>query len=94
MQNCPVCRHPKAVLDAYADQLDIPLMNMLALYFPRELKQKKKNINREVGLEEARMISGVDWRTPEERGETPTRATRPFTGANRDSSSKYDCILM
>ncbi|RKP27848.1 hypothetical protein SYNPS1DRAFT_6196, partial [Syncephalis pseudoplumigaleata] len=47
MQDCPVCRHPKAVSEAYADQLDTPLMNMLALYFPRELKQKKKDNDRE-----------------------------------------------
>ncbi|KAI9592704.1 SPX domain-containing protein [Syncephalis fuscata] len=60
MHDCPICRHPKAVIDAYADQLDTPLMNMLALYFP--------HIDREVGLEEAQMISGVDWRSSEERG--------------------------
>ncbi|RKP12866.1 SPX domain-containing protein, partial [Piptocephalis cylindrospora] len=47
LNDCPVCREPMAVVQAHADNMDASLLNLLELYFPKELKEKRKESERE-----------------------------------------------
>jgi len=48
MTNCPLCRRSGSVAQATADNLDVPLMNLLRLYFPKEIKEKRKENAKEL----------------------------------------------
>ncbi|KAJ3183242.1 hypothetical protein HDU85_002268 [Gaertneriomyces sp. JEL0708] len=56
VRHCPICRHQDAVASANADQLDIARMNLIKLYFPKEVKRKARDNSRERGAEEYQKI--------------------------------------
>ncbi|KAJ8652182.1 hypothetical protein O0I10_012193 [Lichtheimia ornata] len=58
MDSCPLCRHPTAVKHASSLNLDVPMQNFLKLYFPREIKQKKKDNEREQAMEDIQAMTG------------------------------------
>lgn len=58
MDSCPLCRHPTAVKHASSLNLDVPMQNFLKLYFPREIKQKKKDNEREQAIEDIQAMTG------------------------------------
>lgn len=58
MDDCPLCRHPTAVQQACALNLDVPMQNFMKMYFPKEIKQKKKDNEREQALEDVQAIMG------------------------------------
>lgn len=58
MDSCPMCRHPTAVRDATALNLDESLQNFLKLYFPREIKDKKRDNEREQAIEDVQAMTG------------------------------------
>ncbi|CAO3621211.1 unnamed protein product [Mucor fragilis] len=47
MYNCPICRQEHAVGNADANNLDQTLQNFMMLYFPREIKEKRKENEQE-----------------------------------------------
>lgn len=53
-----MCRHPTAVRDATALNLDESLQNFLKLYFPREIKDKKRDNEREQAIEDVQAMTG------------------------------------
>ncbi|KAG1437314.1 hypothetical protein G6F56_013167 [Rhizopus delemar] len=58
MTSCPLCRHPTAVSEATANNLDESLQNFLKLYFPREIKDKKRDNEREQAIEDVQAMTG------------------------------------
>ncbi|KAF9168069.1 hypothetical protein DFQ26_001526 [Actinomortierella ambigua] len=56
--NCPICRHDSSVANADATNLDVPLMNFMRLYFPKEIKEKRKEASREQAAEDLKIITG------------------------------------
>jgi len=52
---CPMCRSD-VVLQADATNLDVSLLNFLRTYFPREAKEKQKENEHEVVLEQWRNV--------------------------------------
>ncbi|KAG0169633.1 hypothetical protein DFQ30_003471 [Apophysomyces sp. BC1015] len=58
MNNCPMCRHPTAVRTASSLNLDVPMQNFLMMYFPKEIKQKKKDNEREQAIEDVEAMTG------------------------------------
>ncbi|CAO3593225.1 unnamed protein product [Absidia cylindrospora] len=65
MNSCPMCRHPSAVQTASALNLDEPLQNFLLMYFPKEIKQKKRENEREQAIEDVEAFTGRAY-TPEQ----------------------------
>ncbi|KAG0306432.1 hypothetical protein BGZ98_002397 [Dissophora globulifera] len=61
MIHCPVCRQPNSVSDADASNLDVSMMNFMKLYFPKEIKEKRKETNREQAAEEMEAFTGQRW---------------------------------
>ncbi|KND02731.1 uncharacterized protein SPPG_01814 [Spizellomyces punctatus DAOM BR117] len=58
VKNCPVCRHVDAVEKATAEQLDVARMNMIKLYFPKEVKRKAIDSGRERAAEDLQTMFG------------------------------------
>jgi E3 ubiquitin-protein ligase BAH len=58
MPNCPVCRHKDAVRLAGADQLDVQIENTIATYFPKEIKEKRKENELEQAIEDVQAMTG------------------------------------
>ncbi|KAI8370410.1 SPX domain-containing protein [Radiomyces spectabilis] len=58
MDSCPLCRYPNAVRSASAMNLDESMQNFLKTYFPREIKQKKKDNEREQAIEDIQTFTG------------------------------------
>ncbi|KAI9493247.1 SPX domain-containing protein [Zychaea mexicana] len=58
MANCPLCRHKNAVFVASSNNLDMPMQNFLKQYFPREIKQKKRDAEREQAMEDVQVMTG------------------------------------
>jgi hypothetical protein len=58
MTSCPLCRHPTAVETATALNLDEGLQNFLKLYFPKEIKDKKRENEREQAIEDVQAMTG------------------------------------
>lgn len=58
MSSCPLCRHPTAVETATALNLDEGLQNFLKLYFPKEIKDKKRDNEREQAIEDVQAMTG------------------------------------
>ncbi|GAB5585647.1 hypothetical protein Unana1_00547 [Umbelopsis nana] len=58
MANCPVCRHNNAVRNAGADQLDVDLQNTISTYFPKEIKEKRKENEFEQAIEDVQLFTG------------------------------------
>ena len=58
MENCPICRQKDAVKYASAYNLDQPMQNFLKQYFPREIKQKKRENEHEQALEDIQAMTG------------------------------------
>ncbi|KAG1141971.1 hypothetical protein G6F37_006146 [Rhizopus arrhizus] len=58
MPSCPLCRHPTAVSDATANNLDEGLQNFLKLYFPQEIKMKRRENEREQAIEDIEAMTG------------------------------------
>ncbi|KAI9470040.1 MAG: SPX domain-containing protein [Benjaminiella poitrasii] len=58
MASCPLCRHPTAVQSATALNLDESLQNFLKMYFPQEIKEKKRENEREQAIEDVQAMTG------------------------------------
>lgn len=56
-----MCRHPTAVKSATALNLDEGLQNFLKLYFPQEIKQKKRDNEREQAIEDVQAMTGKKY---------------------------------
>ncbi|KAJ2557223.1 hypothetical protein EV175_001480 [Coemansia sp. RSA 1933] len=54
--DCPMCRSKKAIYNASVANIDNALLNFLKLYFPKEIKEKQRDIQREISEEEAAAI--------------------------------------
>jgi hypothetical protein len=50
LYNCPVCREEYAVGNADATNLDKQLQNFMLLYFPKEIKEKRKENEKEQAI--------------------------------------------
>ncbi|OAD06065.1 hypothetical protein MUCCIDRAFT_138363 [Mucor lusitanicus CBS 277.49] len=61
MDSCPLCRHPTAVRSATALNLDEGLQNFLKLYFPQEIKEKKRENEREQAIEDVQAMTGKKY---------------------------------
>lgn len=61
LSRCPVCRAEKAVANADATNLDIPLQNFMQLYFKREIKEKRKDNEREQAAADCQAITGRNY---------------------------------
>ncbi|CAO3625639.1 unnamed protein product [Cunninghamella echinulata] len=79
MHSCPLCRHPTAVKTASALNLDEPLQNFLLMYFPKEIKQKKRDNEREQAIEDIEIMTGKKF-TPEQIAKM--------------SKENHNCIIM
>ncbi|CAO3610455.1 unnamed protein product [Cunninghamella blakesleeana] len=79
MHSCPMCRHPTAVKTASALNLDEPLQNFLLMYFPKEIKQKKRENEREQAIEDVEQFTG--------RAYTPEQIARM-------TKENHNCIIM
>ncbi|KAG0294570.1 hypothetical protein BGZ96_000918 [Linnemannia gamsii] len=58
MVHCPVCRQTNSVQEADASNLDVSMMNFLKLYFPKEIKEKRKESSKEQAVEEMEALTG------------------------------------
>ncbi|KAJ1722645.1 hypothetical protein LPJ53_002949 [Coemansia erecta] len=56
MFDCPVCRAKNAIYNAGVSNIDKALLNFLKLYFPKEVKEKQRDIQQEISHEETRAI--------------------------------------
>lgn len=61
MHSCPLCRHPTAIKTATALNLDEGLQNFLKLYFPIEIKDKKRDNEREQAIEDVQAMTGKKY---------------------------------
>ncbi|KAF9960801.1 hypothetical protein BGZ70_008487 [Mortierella alpina] len=61
MIHCPICRQTNSVVEADASNLDVAMMNFLKLYFPKEIKEKRKESSREQAAEEMEAFTGQRW---------------------------------
>ncbi|GAA5799442.1 SPX domain-containing protein [Helicostylum pulchrum] len=61
MNSCPLCRHPTAVRTATALNLDEGLQNFLKMYFPQEIKDKKRDNEREQAIEDVQAMTGKKY---------------------------------
>ncbi|SAM09554.1 hypothetical protein [Absidia glauca] len=80
MMSCPMCRHPTAVQTASALNLDEPMQNFLLMYFPKEIKQKKRDNEREQAIEDVEAFTG--------------RAYSPEQIARMSRDNNHNCIIM
>ncbi|KAF8937514.1 hypothetical protein BGZ47_009027 [Haplosporangium gracile] len=58
MVHCPICRQTNSVYEADASNLDVSMMNFLKLYFPKEIKEKRKESSKEQAVEEMEALTG------------------------------------
>ncbi|KAJ2126386.1 hypothetical protein IW147_000134 [Coemansia sp. RSA 720] len=63
MFNCPVCRSENAVYRASISNIDQSLLNFLKLYFPKEIKERQRDIQRDISEEEAQAMTLVHDRS-------------------------------
>lgn len=61
MYDCPMCRCDFAVGNADAGNLDRGLQNFMMLYFPKEIKQKKRDDEQEQAMMDMEAITGRAW---------------------------------
>ncbi|KAI9095617.1 SPX domain-containing protein [Phlyctochytrium arcticum] len=61
VRHCPVCRKSEAISAATADHLDVARMNLLKLYFPKEVKQKAIESGKERAAEDIQNMFGVPY---------------------------------
>ncbi|KAI8578981.1 hypothetical protein K450DRAFT_244419 [Umbelopsis ramanniana AG] len=61
MLNCPICRAEKAVGNADANNLDHSLQNLMQTYFSREIKEKRKENEREQAIQDCQAITGRQY---------------------------------
>ncbi|KAG0373757.1 hypothetical protein BGX24_011275 [Mortierella sp. AD032] len=59
--HCPICRHPNSILNARGINLDVSMMKFMRLYFPKEVKEKQIESNREQAAEEMEAVTGLRW---------------------------------
>ncbi|KAF9924101.1 hypothetical protein FBU30_005865 [Linnemannia zychae] len=58
MVHCPICRQENSVYEADASNLDVSMMNFLKLYFPKEIKEKRREASKEQAVEEMEALTG------------------------------------
>ncbi|KAI9310162.1 SPX domain-containing protein [Dichotomocladium elegans] len=59
--DCPICRHKNAVGNADSDNLDKGLQNFMLLYFPREIKEKRRENEKEQAMIDMEAINRRAW---------------------------------
>ncbi|KAJ2425513.1 hypothetical protein GGF41_002396, partial [Coemansia sp. RSA 2531] len=59
MFNCPVCRSKDAIYKAGVTNVDQALLNFLKLYFPKEVKERQRDIQQEITEEETGVIKSM-----------------------------------
>ncbi|KAJ2336249.1 hypothetical protein GGI00_000938 [Coemansia sp. RSA 2681] len=63
MFNCPVCRSKDAIYKAGVSNVDQALLNFLKLYFPKEVKERQRDIQQEITDEETGTIVAMQSRS-------------------------------
>ncbi|KAJ2383374.1 hypothetical protein H4S02_005332 [Coemansia sp. RSA 2611] len=63
MFNCPVCRSKGAVYRAGVSNIDQALLNFLKLYFPKEIKEKQRDTQRDISEEETQALALAHGKT-------------------------------
>ncbi|KAI8376976.1 SPX domain-containing protein [Blakeslea trispora] len=67
LYNCPVCRQVNAVGNADANNLDQSLQNFMLMYFPREIKAKRKENEEEQAKMDREKIQHIRQSVPSQR---------------------------
>ncbi|KAJ2156015.1 hypothetical protein GGF46_005470 [Coemansia sp. RSA 552] len=62
MFNCPICRAKGAVYRAGVTNVDKALLNFLKLYFPREIQEKQRDVQRDISDEETKAMVAAQTR--------------------------------
>ncbi|KAJ2702395.1 hypothetical protein H4218_000875 [Coemansia sp. IMI 209128] len=63
MFNCPVCRSKDAIYKAGVSNIDQALLNFLKLYFPKEVREKQREIQQEITDEETGVLTSMQSRS-------------------------------
>ncbi|CAO3640113.1 unnamed protein product [Cunninghamella echinulata] len=83
LYDCPICREENAVLNADANNLDTALQDFLLLYFPKEIKEKRLDNQKETNQSGSTLLH------------SPIRYGNPSpTPSPSSSSSSQSCIIM
>ncbi|KAI9301084.1 SPX domain-containing protein [Cunninghamella echinulata] len=83
LYDCPICRQENAVLNADANNLDTALQDFLLLYFPKEIKEKRLDNQKETNQSSSTLLH------------SPIRYGNPSpTPSPSSSSSSQSCIIM
>lgn len=61
MLNCPICRAKRAVGNADANNLDQSLQNLMQTYFSREIKEKRRENEREQAILDCQAVTGRQY---------------------------------
>ncbi|KAJ3161061.1 hypothetical protein HDU86_007680 [Geranomyces michiganensis] len=90
VQHCPICRADGAVENATPEQLDVARMNLLALYFPKETKQKARDSGQERAAEDLACVFGnvIPPYVPSPSSSTPTSTAYTPPAPTRSGSSQ------
>ncbi|KAJ2685206.1 hypothetical protein H4R19_006821, partial [Coemansia spiralis] len=56
LYDCPMCRSKGAVYNAGAANVDHAMLNFLQLYFPKEIRDKQRDIQQDISDEETRAL--------------------------------------
>lgn len=88
LYDCPLCRLEMAVGNADANNLDKELQEFLLLYFPREIKEKRRDNEQEQADLVGAKLTGHSRRLPAYNNRTMT----PFSPPHNHHSS--NCSIM
>jgi hypothetical protein len=89
MYDCPICRQEHAVGNADAHNLDQTLQSFMLLYFPKEIKEKRK----ENELEQANLIKQQKMKSLPPRQLAPS-VSRAIRSSSPSSSRDSSCNIM
>jgi E3 ubiquitin-protein ligase BAH len=88
MYNCPICRQEDAVGNADANNLDQALQNFMLLYFPKEIKEKRKENEQEQASLNKKITSTA------RNHHTLASRRMDYTVGRTSSSSSSSCNIM
>ncbi|KAL1916934.1 uncharacterized protein VTP21DRAFT_5131 [Calcarisporiella thermophila] len=59
--DCPLCRGREMVAKADSSNLDTSMLNLLELYFPKEIRKKQKDLEKEQAIEDIEALTQLRW---------------------------------
>ncbi|KAI8097844.1 SPX domain-containing protein [Gilbertella persicaria] len=86
LYNCPVCRQEDAVGNADANNLDQSLQNFMLMYFPKEIKEKRKENEKEQASMDKEKIQYARQAIPSQRMIHYQHAMNRNTLSHRESN--------